>query len=51
MPTKKQLLSRTIEHIDITRHNVVGVVEAMQHMAFTGAQFGSSGGHLRPHAA
>jgi deoxyhypusine synthase len=35
MPSKKKLLSQTIEHIDITRHNVVGVVEAMQHMAFT----------------
>ena len=25
----------TIEHIDITKHNVVPVVEAMQHMAFS----------------
>src|SRR5579871_1277628 len=35
MPSKEQLLSRTIEHIDITKHNVVGLVEAMQQMAFT----------------
>jgi deoxyhypusine synthase len=35
MPQKQELLSRTIEHIDITRHNVVPLVEAMQHMAFT----------------
>jgi deoxyhypusine synthase len=32
---KKQLLARQIEHIDITKHNVVPVVEAMQHMAFS----------------
>lgn len=32
---KKQLLSRTIEHIDITKHNVVPLVDAMQNMAFT----------------
>src|SRR6187397_1021258 len=35
MTSKKELLSRTIEHIDITRHNVVPLVDAMQHMAFT----------------
>src|SRR5436305_14007649 len=32
---KKQLLARQIEHFDITKHNVVPVVEAMQHMAFS----------------
>ena len=32
---KKELLARQIEHIDITKHNVVPVVEAMQHMAFS----------------
>src|SRR6185312_15070113 len=32
---KKQILSETIEHIDITRHNVVPLVEAMQHMAYS----------------
>src|SRR5215831_4116706 len=35
MPTKEKLLSQTIEHIDITRHNVVSLIEAMQHMAYT----------------
>jgi deoxyhypusine synthase len=35
MPTKRELLSRTIEHVDIKRHDVVGLVDAMQHMAFT----------------
>ena len=32
---KRQLLSRPIEHFDITRHDVVAVVEAMRGMAFT----------------
>jgi deoxyhypusine synthase len=32
---KKELLKKTIEHFDITRQNVVPVVDAMQHMAFT----------------
>lgn len=35
MPTRQQLLSQTIEHIDITRHNVVPLVEAMRNMAFS----------------
>ena len=35
MPEKRELLSDTIEHIDIKRHNVVPVVESMQHMAFS----------------
>ncbi len=35
MPTKEELLARTIEHIDITRHNVVPLVESMQHMAYS----------------
>ncbi|HEV3138434.1 MAG TPA: deoxyhypusine synthase [Pirellulales bacterium] len=35
MSKKKQLLSQTIEHIDVTRHNVVPLVEAMQHMAYS----------------
>jgi deoxyhypusine synthase len=34
--TKRQFLSRTVEHYDITRHpEVVGVVEAMGRMAFS----------------
>src|SRR5438128_1577521 len=32
---KKQYLDRTVEHIDITRHNVVPVVDAMQYMAYS----------------
>ena len=35
MPSKRELLSRTIEHVDIKQHDVVGLVNAMQHMAFT----------------
>lgn len=35
-PTKKELLNKTIEHIDITKHpGVVSLVEAMEHMAFS----------------
>ena len=33
--TKQDVLSKLIEHIDITKINVVPVVEAMQHMAFS----------------
>ena len=33
--TKKDYLKETIQHIDITKTNVVPVVEAMKHMAFT----------------
>jgi deoxyhypusine synthase len=36
MPAKKKdLLKKTIEHVDITRHNVVPLVDAMQHMAYS----------------
>jgi deoxyhypusine synthase len=35
MLTKKELLSQTIEHVDIKAHNVVPLVEAMQTMAFS----------------
>ena len=35
MPTKKELLSATIQHIDIKQHDVVPLVEAMQLMAFS----------------
>ena len=35
MADKKELLSQTIEHFDITRHNVVPLVEAMRHMAYS----------------
>ncbi|MGD0464968.1 MAG: deoxyhypusine synthase [Tepidisphaeraceae bacterium] len=32
---KRELLSRTIEHIDISKHNPVSLVEAMKHMAYS----------------
>jgi len=32
---KKQYLSHTVEHFDITKHNVVPLVDAMQHMAYS----------------
>jgi deoxyhypusine synthase len=35
MPTKKELLQQPIQHIDIKQHNVVALVDAMQHMAFS----------------
>src|SRR5450432_1010265 len=35
MATKQELLQHPIQHIDIKRHNVVALVDAMQHMAFT----------------
>jgi deoxyhypusine synthase len=35
MPTKEQLLSSTIEHVDITKHNVVGLVDSMHSMAYS----------------
>ncbi len=34
-PTKSDLLSQTIQHVDIKRHNVTSVVEAMHHMAYS----------------
>jgi deoxyhypusine synthase len=33
--TKKDFLRETIEHIDITKHNPVPMVEAMKHMAYS----------------
>jgi deoxyhypusine synthase len=35
MNDKQQLLSQPIQHIDITRHDVVALVDAMQAMAYT----------------
>ena len=35
MLTKKELLTTPIEHFDIKQHNVVSLVDAMQHLAFT----------------
>jgi deoxyhypusine synthase len=35
MPTKQELLQNPIQHIDIKQHNVVALVDAMEHMAFS----------------
>jgi deoxyhypusine synthase len=35
MPTKKELLSKPIEHVDIAAHNVVPLVEAMSKMSYS----------------
>src|SRR5437764_11488490 len=35
MPDKKKFLQQPIQHIDITKHNVVPLVDAMQHMAYS----------------
>ena len=35
MPTKKELLSKPIEHVDISQHNVVPLVEAMSKMSYS----------------
>jgi deoxyhypusine synthase len=35
MPTKQELLQHPIQHVDIKQHNVVALVDAMQHMAFS----------------
>jgi len=34
MKTKSELLVSPIQHIDITEHNVVPLVDAMAHMAY-----------------
>src|SRR5262245_45629163 len=34
-PARKALLSRTIEHIDITKLDALAMVEPMQHMAYS----------------
>src|SRR6201998_162380 len=35
MPTKKELLTSPIQHIDIKQHNVVPLVDAMHSMAYS----------------
>jgi len=35
MPTKKELLQRPIQHLDIKQHNVVPLVDAMHDMAYS----------------
>lgn len=44
MPTKQELLSRPIQHIDIKQHNVVPLVEAMQHMAYSSRDLARAAG-------
>lgn len=39
-PSKRELLQDIVEHIDIKRHNVVPLVEAMQQMAFSARDLG-----------
>ena len=34
-PSKQELLSQTIEHIDIKRHNVAPLVESMNSLAYS----------------
>src|SRR5579871_3127398 len=40
MPTKKELLQRPIQHIDIKQHNVVALVDAMKDMAYSSRDTG-----------
>ena len=35
MTTKQELLQNPIQHLDIKQHDVVGLVEAMQHLAYS----------------
>src|ERR1041384_4692875 len=35
MADRKDYLKNTIQHIDITKHNVVPLVDAMNHMAYS----------------
>ncbi|MDO8550668.1 MAG: deoxyhypusine synthase [Ignavibacteria bacterium] len=35
MPVKKDFLKETIQHIDIKKYNVVPMIDAMEHMAFS----------------
>ena len=35
MPTKAELLQSPIQHLDIKQHNVVALVDAMQHLAYS----------------
>src|ERR1700709_865795 len=46
MPTKKELLARPIQHVDITQHNVVSLVESMQTMAYSARDTARAAGIL-----
>jgi deoxyhypusine synthase len=42
-PKKQELLQQAIEHIDIARHNVVPIMDAMSKMAFSGRDLARAG--------
>lgn len=44
MPTKQELLTHPIQHIDIKQHNVVALVDAMQHMAYSSRDLARAAG-------
>ncbi|HSP86978.1 MAG TPA: deoxyhypusine synthase family protein, partial [Ignavibacteriaceae bacterium] len=44
MPSKKDFLKETIQHIDIKKYNVVPLVEAMEHMAFSARSLNRAAG-------
>lgn len=44
MPTKKELLTHPIQHIDIKQHNVVPLVDAMEHMAYSSRDLARAAG-------
>jgi deoxyhypusine synthase len=44
MPTKQELLTHPIQHIDIKQHNVVPLVDAMQHMAYSSRDLARAAG-------
>ena len=44
MPEKKDYLKEVIEHIDIKKHNVVDLVDAMENMAFTARDLNRAAG-------
>lgn len=44
MATKKELLVNPIQHIDIKQHNVVALVDAMEHMAYSSRDLNRAAG-------
>ena len=49
-PKKSDLLVDVVEHIDIKKHNVVPLVEAMSKMAFSARDLGRAAPHAAPGA-
>ena len=45
MTEKAQLLSRPVEHIDITRMNTIPLIEAMRQMSYTARDLALRRGH------